>query len=143
MQIRQPSLSLSSSKKKKSPWLTVIPIGIALSIMVFSSWFQKGSPTSTTSDDGDKAVMIRDTPSSSISLDRGSKPEIVYSSVSTGNSDILRYAAYTLGLDGTQQPLSIARWAESIAHDDETYATELAMNLTKIVKVRSDVAVCD
>mmetsp|Transcript_77671 Transcript_77671/g.116806 ORF Transcript_77671/g.116806 Transcript_77671/m.116806 type:complete len:345 (+) Transcript_77671:46-1080(+) len=163
MQIRQPVSQSSSFKKKKPttktttttinkrlPWLAIVPIVLTLCILMFSCLLRKnekppaGGAGSVTANGGDKEVMIREAPptptSSALSVyhDGNDKPKITYASVSTGDPDVLRYAAYysTSGSGETtqEQPLSVAKWAAAMAHEDETYATELAANLTKIIK---------
>jgi hypothetical protein len=82
------------------------------------------------------------------SKDNTERPKVTYTAVADTESghdvlryadmeegDVLRYAAMEEGPDGSMRPLTIYRWAYLMAHEDSSYAQDLALNLTTILKV--------
>ena len=129
MQIRHPP----KSTKASSSWATVVlftAVSFAMFSFLYSGWFQSEN---LPSDDNKEVATVLMSPANE---EEGSPmPEVVYTTVATGDPKVLRYAAYSVGSDGKQHPLSVAQWAASMAHPDDAYATKMARNLTKIIQV--------
>jgi hypothetical protein len=62
-------------------------------------------------------------------------PKVTYTAVADSDPNVLRYAAMEEGTDGgSMRPLTIYRWANLMAHEDSSYARQLALNLTTLLK---------
>jgi hypothetical protein len=135
--------------RPKSPWwhkirpvLTLLLLAPPLLMFSFSTLFRGKEQQDRPSKQSTSTSLMVDVSTTTTMIDHR-RPTLIYLPVRSppeeSNSDddrVLRYAAWEERADGSTQSVSIELWASLMAHKDTSYAQELALNLTNILKVR-------
>jgi hypothetical protein len=121
-----------------SKLLILVPIILVLRL---SLWLSSGQPSTASHQNQDGGLTSHKNPDVGVKMPESKSqnapkgPKVTYMAVADADPDVLRYAAMEEGGDGSMLPLTIYRWAHLMAHEDSSYARELALSLTTILKV--------